>query len=543
MSGVIHHETRFREGHPISVDGSERWRAADALWVIGMLTLWAATTSAFWIGYTGADDVFYSRYALHYNRPPINWWEGRMLYVLAIRGAFLMFGPTEFAACAPGLLASLVIVASVAWYVGWPANRGWVPLASVALAVVLPYNVSFRTVPGATFFATGFLAAGSVAVLSERSRTQLLGAALLALGFAAHEASFYYIALLCLSQLVIRGRAAWRPVLACVAFSGLLVAIESASYAALTGDPWLRFRIAMGESQNQHGLYDPDMKIGGLAFLIWPLKSALFCKPFGFALVLLFAAGMVAWRRLDASARTLWLAMFLTWLWLGYGTKIPWSYKPFARQHHLYFPLAFGAPALLPLCLRTALPTRERVAAWIAGLLILSSLALSALGGSWGQGFETARKLLAHAREHKGRVFLASVSTMNHMYVAGGFQLPENVVCLNGEAVERHLLINKEPAGTPRFRFPERRVDGVLINKEPEFPLEADPEMDPQYHEFLAGRRGKTIPIPPDRGPLARLIDWVFPTALPKTSFGGAVLILDGHDSPPRGAGNRAAAP
>ncbi len=526
MSSVVH--DLKPGGDPLTpARGGRAGFDSRLLWVIGILTIWAAGTALFWIGYTGTDDVFYARYAFRYDRPPINWWEGRMLYVLAIRAAFLTLGPTEFAACAPGLLASLAIVASVAWYTGWPSTRGWVPLASVILAVVLPYNVSFRTVPFATFFAAGFLAAGSVAFLNERFRVQLFGAALLALGFAAHESSVYYVALFCLSQLLIRRREAWRPVLACVLFSGLVVAVETASYAILTGDPLLRFRIAISESRNQHGLHDPDMNISGLAFLVWPLKLAIFCKPFGFTVLALFAAGLISWKRLDARAKSFLLAIFLSWLWLGFGTKIPWSYKPFARQYHLYYPLAFGVPALLPMCLRQALPTRERVAAGIMGLLIVVNLALSAVGGGWGEGFETARRLLDYAHEHKDQVFLVSVSTMNHMYVAEGFRVPDNVVCLNGDAVERHLLVNKEPAGTPRFRFPERRIDGVLVNKEPEFPLENDPKLDPQYHQFLAQHRGEMIPIPSIKRPLARLIDMISPISLPTRSFGGAVLIVE----------------
>jgi hypothetical protein len=55
---------------------------------------------------------------------------------------------------------------------------------------------------------------------------------------------------------------------------------------------------------------------------------------------------------------------------------------------------------------------------------------------------------------------------MNHMYALSGFRLPENVVCVNGPAVERHLRLNKEPPGARRFRFPEPSVDAVLVNLE-----------------------------------------------------------------------------
>jgi hypothetical protein len=52
------------------------------------------------------------------------------------------------------------------------------------------------------------------------------------------------------------------------------------------------------------------------------------------------------------------------------------------------------------------------------------------------------------------------------MYVLGGFRLPPNVICLNGMAVEKDLLLNKEPPGTPLYLFPQRPITGVLINRE-----------------------------------------------------------------------------
>ena len=75
---------------------------------------WLAVTVFYWIGYVGTDDLFYARYAYLFHRAPINWWEFRIPAILAIRGSFLAFGPTEFAACLPSLLASLAIAGSVA---------------------------------------------------------------------------------------------------------------------------------------------------------------------------------------------------------------------------------------------------------------------------------------------------------------------------------------------------------------------------------------------------------------------------------------------
>ena len=77
-----------------------------------------------------------------------------------------------------------------------------------------------------------------------------------------------------------------------------------------------------------------------------------------------------------------------------------------------------------------------------------------------------SRELLAYAREHSDQTFLTDVTTMNQMYVVGGFRLPANVVCLNGPAVDRHLLVNEEPPDRPRFHFPEVPIDNILLNLE-----------------------------------------------------------------------------
>jgi hypothetical protein len=89
---------------------------------------------------------------------------------------------------------------------------------------------------------------------------------------------------------------------------------------------------------------------------------------------------------------------------------------------------------------------------------------LLAAGGRWGEGVVISRQLLRYAEAHKQDIFVTDVSTMNHMYAVGGFRIPENVVCINGPAVEGIFRVNKEPPGTPRFRFPERAPNGILLN-------------------------------------------------------------------------------
>src|SRR5579885_3606766 len=100
-------------------------------------SVWLAMTALFWVGYAGADDMFYARYAFLFHRPPINWWEFRIPAILAIRAAFLLFGPSAFSAALPSLVASLAILFSVAWLVHWPAQLNWQTTGAMLLAATL----------------------------------------------------------------------------------------------------------------------------------------------------------------------------------------------------------------------------------------------------------------------------------------------------------------------------------------------------------------------------------------------------------------------
>lgn len=146
---------------------------------------------------------------------------------------------------------------------------------------------------------------------------------------------------------------------------------------------------------------------------------------------------------------------------------VPWEYKPLYRQFSYYQPLTLGIAAVArdsPLCA----VRRERLAQGVVAVAILVHLACLAAGGRCGQAVDVSRELLAYAREHSDQTFLTDVATMNQMYVVGGFRLPANVVCLNGPAVDRYLLVNNllvNPDG-PRFHFPEVPIDNILLNLE-----------------------------------------------------------------------------
>jgi hypothetical protein len=504
-----------------------------------VLLVWLAATWIFWLGYVGTDDIFYARYAHLFHRPPINWWEFRIPAILAIRASFLLLGPTELAAALPNLLASLAILASVAWFVGWPKRLTWQTQAAVLIAATIPLDVNYRSVPGANHLSAGLLALGTAALLKGGRRVQLLGSALLALGFMTHELSFFYVAIVCVTVFALDRKRYALPVAACIAISAGALILESAVYYVLLGDPFARYKVSAGSTTNLPTGYDPDLGIGGLAFFLWPLRLVVFSKTFGFDLLLLITTGVLAWKHLTKEQRILYAATVAVWAWLGYGTFVPWAYKPLYRQAHYYTCLVFGVAALLPVTLGWVFQQSRRVAQCaVAGVLVIH-VVCCASGGGWGQDVDVARGLLAYATEHRKQVFLTDVKTMNYMYALGGFQLPKNVICLNGPAVENNLRVNKEPPGTPRFRFPERLVSAVLLNNE----TMRNGGAEAPFTNYVKLHAGKRVTVVPTEyrllvRPLAPLVG---PRPFFVRSNGGAVAAVISPASP--SAENRGSPP
>ena len=428
--------------------------------------IWVIVTALFWVGYTGEDDLMYARYAYLFHRPPSVWWEFRMPAILAMRGSFLVFGPTEFAAAFPSLIASLAILASVAWLVDWPRTLTWQTQAAMLVAAIIPIDVGFRSYPAAHQIAAGLLALGTASVLKGGHRGRIVGGILLASGFATHEASIFYVGLFCVVCLAFDRRRYAHAVLWCICVAAGSVAVEAGVYAWLLGDPLARLATAAGSSADLAAGVDPDVGLSGLAFYLWPLRIVLFAKHFGFDLLLLLLCGAFAWPRFDREQRILLVTTFAVLAWLGYGSQVPWAYKPLYRQFHYYNSLTAGIAALLPFAVGYALVRRVRLAAGVVGFALCVHLACLASSGRWGAEVDVSRALLRYAADHPNETFLTDVNTMNQMYVVGGFRLPSNVVCLDGPAVEQHLLLNKEPPGTPRFVFQAVAFSGGLVNRE-----------------------------------------------------------------------------
>jgi hypothetical protein len=85
--------------------------------------------------------------------------------------------------------------------------------------------------------------------------------------------------------------------------------------------------------------------------------------------------------------------------------------------------------------------------------------------------------------------------------------------------VDRHLLLNMEPSGVPRFRFPAaRRIDAALVNREEG---EVRP-FEPEFTQLLGD--GQRTPIVSDRYRRALL------PLVPLLGTRGFMIISEGGD-------------
>lgn len=241
--------------------------------------------------------------------------------------------------------------------------------------------------------------------------------------------------------------------------------------------------------------------MAGIRFLLWPLQIMVFSKAFSCDLLILFVLGGAAWRKLLTDQRILLVSGFLTWFYLGFGTKVPWAYQPLARMFHFYGPLTLSIAVLLPVCIGHWFRDRGKPQRWSAAAvaaIVLLHLACLTGGGRWGQAVKVSRLLLNYASHHSSSTFLTDVGTMNQMYVQNGFRLPPNVICRNGLAVEQSLLVNKEPPNRELphgVTFPDPAIDGILLNLDQ---IDSSPGGDPDFARFLAAHQGpheRILPI------------------------------------------------
>ena len=462
-----------------------------AMIVAAVVAIWLLARLLGWVGYAGADDQYYARYAHLLHRVPMNHMEFRMTVVLSIRVAMELFGTSEAAVCMAPLLYSGLLFAAVAWFVGWPRNISWPATGSMLLVSLIPIDVGFASYPSPAALSAGLTAMGMVCILKGRRAVGVLGAALLALAFMTHLLNFFFVGLFCLTILALDGRRYWLPVAACVLFSGGLLVAEMTTYWHLTGNPQLHFDAL---SEISGGIPDDGRSKTKLGFFLMPLQILILSKQFGFGLLLLLICGVLSYRKLTTEERIVWIATIGFWFWLGYGTVTPFGYRPATRGMHYYTPLVFGLCALLPLTLKQVFERRQAIGYALLGALLLLYTSALGVGGAWGSQVDCSGQLLKYAQLHPQQRFLTDVYTLNEMYCLNGFKMPENVVVRDSHAQRTHLLINKEPTGHVPESFPQaENVDALLVNlSRTESPPEAE------FVSFLDRHGGAVIyRVPP----------------------------------------------
>ena len=432
------------------------WAAA----VLGCLTVWLVMRIVFFYGIQGSDDLDYMRFAALWDRAPINHWESRLLANALMGGAMKLFGINGVAAALPSMAASLVIFSCVLYWCRRYADVGHAWWAGLT-AAVLPVDVHGATTPSAYPLMTAFMTVGTLAFMQapQSRRARLLAAWALAAGVVTHLAGVYYVACLALAALGMDRRRFWRPVVAMLVAAVSIMAADMAVFHFAFGDALGRFRLAMMQTSSENPL--APLYLDGRfnwEFVIWPISETIFSKTFGVALGVVGVWGIWNYRRLPESSRLLLATAVVFWLWMSFGSQVPWAYKPFWRM------LRFLAPLTLPVSILLAsavVTTRRRALARLGGTVVLAICLLNlAVSGSWGQSVQISRELLAYAADHPQTRFITDVQTLNEMYVLNGMQLPANVVTT--DTCKRSQLLNR---GVPRLSEAQLKAgDAILAN-------------------------------------------------------------------------------
>lgn len=496
MDALVAPASRFVPEHRRGMSTAPRPSRANLLLALAAcLALWLAVRAAFFQGFAGSDDLRYVRYAICWDRAPINHWEARLISNALTRGAILTFGFSEWTATLPSLLASLTML--VVTFL-WAQRRLGLAAATCAglLLATLPIDADGANFPSAHVIMTALVVLGSLAFVesADVGWRRWLAGGLLATGAVTHLAGIYYVAAVCGAGLLLAPRKYFASVVI-VAICGVLAfAADMAVFQLAFGDALLRFRLALGQSSSVDEIA-PLFVSGKLnaAFFLVPLQNLVYSKAFGVALGAAMLVGLLRWRKLDISLRILLAAAILNWLWMSYGSQAPWTYKPFWRLMRFFHPLALASVLVLGAALATIRP-RWRVAC-ITPLIALGLLNLLA-SGPWGQNARISAGLLPYVRAHADQTFAADLHTLNELYVLNGCAHLPNVVALDGYD-HGHLL---DPAITQHPSTDAIRFDALLDN-----PLNT--RRDTAFAAFLKRNAGPgTFATPPAYRPLCTLI-------------------------------------
>lgn len=483
--------------------GAVRADATLANWPVVLAAcaaLWLIMRTVFFVGLVGSDDLHYLRFAALWDRAPVNDWEARLigngLTALAVR----LFGVNETAAALPSLAASLAVLAcTLCWFrhYGTPLQG----LVGGGIVALLPLDVEMATTVSPHTVMTGLFAVGTYGWFRgvDVARWRIPAAGFLALGVLTHFAGVYFVAMLALASLIVDRRAYFKSVGLTMLFGVTFLALDMIAFQAIYGDAFLRLSACMAEMHNPK----PDLPMAGSTFtgefLLWPLRNLVYSKAFGPALIVAMGIGVARFRLLDGRGRILLLVIGLTWLWMSFGTQVPWSYRPFWRMSRFLHPLALPVALLLAILLvpgqrvasREHTSSSRRWGPMVALGLSLTFITNLLASGPWGENVTTSRELLRYAKTHSAVPFITDYRTLNEMYALNGMRSPDNVVTLGDipssrlfDASARELTVTGIERATMVLLNPlnVENHPGVAA-------LAADPRMRTVYETPAAKRR------------------------------------------------------
>jgi len=460
--------------------------ASRARWltVVGVCALvWALMRATFFLGVAGSDDIRYMRFAACWDRPPANHLEARLIANGLVAGAMKLGGRTELAAVTPALLSSGLMLGCVL-YGCYRFAGAWHALWAGLLVAVLPMNVDEATTVSAHAVMTALLTLGTLLFVlgPESSALRLVAAGSLALGVVTHYTGAYYVAWLAAAALIVDRRRFLKPVALTAAAGVLFILADMAVFHFAYGDALGRFRACVAQSPDRVQRV-PLLVEGGLnwQFFVFPLRGLLFSKAFGVALVVALGTAVWRYRRFPRPLRVLALTALACWLWMSFGTQVPWDYRPFARNTRYLHPLLFSV-AILFACAVVA--SRRRLVGVGVGLAVLGVCVLNLMGsGPWGQNVEISRELLAYAKAHPQTRFVTDVNTLNEMYIINRLRTPANVVALDDRDAGR--IIDPAAFAARVTQADLKPSDQILVNV-------LNHGRNPDFGVFVAARAGGT---------------------------------------------------
>jgi hypothetical protein len=399
--------------------------------VAGVLLIWLSACTVFFTGFRGSDDFHYARFALFWDRFPVDHWEARLPYNALLRASFVLFGFGQVSAALPGMICSLLVLSCSLW-LSWRYHRSVRMLWLVGILVAtLPAQV-YCTNPSARVLAEAGFCMGTVFLLGGANRLSALVAGLfLGLGVAGHTIALFPAVFLLGSAAILRFCPVSRIGLTTLAGVVAFGLANFGVYALWTGDPLYEFhtasRVALASLATDPHYTCLFGENGSLsAFFYWRgVRDLLVSQAFGLVPAAAILGGVITWRRRGALPRVLILALILTWSWICYGSMTPTRYTPFSLttgyMGSLGFLFAWAAADLLLLLRHRALQ------AALAGLLVAANLGILSLAGPWGQSVKISDDLLSYSKQHLERRFVTDNRTLTEMCVLNGFRAPANV--------------------------------------------------------------------------------------------------------------------